>query len=59
MLGKVKGNRRRGQQRVRWLDSIPDSMDMNESNLQERVEDRGALCAVVHAVTESGTQLRK
>ena len=59
MLGKVKGNRRRGRQRVRWLDSIPDSMDMNLSNLQERVEDRGAWCAVVHGVTESGTQLSK
>ena len=59
MLGKVKGNRRRGQQRVRWLDSIPDSMDMNLSNLQERVEDRGAWCAAVHGVTESGTQLSK
>ena len=42
MLGKIEGRRRRGQQRMRWLDSITDLMDMNLSKLQERVEDRGA-----------------
>ena len=53
MLGKIEGNRRRRQQRVRWLDSLTDSMDMNLSTLWEIVEDRGAWCAVVHVVAKS------
>ena len=53
MLGKIEGNRRRRQQRVRWLDSLTDSMDMNLSTLWEIVEDRGAWCAVVHGVAKS------
>ena len=53
MLAKTVGKRRRGQQRMRWLDSITDSMDMNLSKLQETVEDRGAQHATVHGVTES------
>ena len=48
MLGKTEGDRRRGRQRVRWLDSITDPMDMNLSQLWEIVEDRGAWRAVVH-----------
>ena len=52
MLGKTEG-RRRGRQRRRWLDGITDSGDMNVSNLQEILKDRGALCAAVHGVTES------
>ena len=51
MLVKIEGKRRRGRQRVRWLDSIPDSMEMNFSKLQETEEDRGAWCAAVHGVT--------
>ena len=57
MLGKIEGKSRRGQQRMRWLDSITDSMDMNLSKLQERVKDRGAWCAVVHGVIKSWTSL--
>ena len=53
MLGKTEGKRRREQQRVRWLDSVTDSMDMNLSRLKLMVKDRGAWCAAVHGVTES------
>ena len=51
MLRKIEGRRRRGQQRIRWLDGIIDPMDMNLSKLQEIVEDRGAWGAAVHGVT--------
>ena len=57
MLGKVEGRRRRGQQRVRWLDSITDSMDMSLSELWEVVKDREVWCIVAHRVAENQTQL--
>ena len=57
MLGKIEGGRRRGQQRMRLLDGVTDSMDMNLSKLRETVKDKGAWCAVVYEVTKSWTQL--
>ena len=57
MLGKIEGKKRRGQQRMKWLDGIPDSIDMSLSNLQKTVKGREAWCAAVHGVAKGWTRL--